>query len=57
MTKRKAVKEIGGKSASPILIASQVDPQMTQSAIHALIIPNERREVFEADNDIAAFMK
>src|SRR5471032_1741590 len=35
MMKRSATNEIGGKSASPILIASQVEPQTRQSVSHA----------------------
>ena len=46
MTKRKATNEIGGKSARPILIASQVEPQMRQSAIQAVITAKEIADVF-----------
>jgi hypothetical protein len=35
ITKRKAQNNIGGKSARPILIASQVELQIRQSAIQA----------------------
>ena len=35
--------EIGGKSLSPILIASQVELQITQRASHAPSTPREKR--------------
>ena len=57
MTKRNAVKEIGGKSASPILMASHVEPQMRQSATHAAIIPNETRQLFSRCGSDAVFIK
>ena len=57
MTKRSAVKDIGGKSARPILMVSQVELQMRQSAIQAAIIPNETRQFFSRSGIGAVFIK
>ena len=43
MTNRSETKEIGGRSRNPILIASQVELQTTQSASHAAGIRQSAR--------------